>query len=159
MLSFTFGRDSDGPVEKIPINISQEFLENLPVAGVVWQVFVKFRSNSSDFSQIIPRGIGEIVMLQVISEIKVENIPKTDIVVGFLSFNELVMLGDDVNGCWVGSNGAKSCKKEEKKSPRSPDFVYGKVCEKDEEIVQGFIASQAGVLHEDGSKRIEELDD
>lgn len=104
MLSFTFGRDSDGPVEKIPINISQEFLEDLPVAGVVRQVFVKFRSNSSDFSQIIPRGIGEIVMLQVISKVKIENVPKTDIVVALLSFNELVMLGDDVNGCGVGSN-------------------------------------------------------
>ena len=36
MLSFIFGWDSDGPVEKVPIGISQEFLEDLPIASVMW---------------------------------------------------------------------------------------------------------------------------
>ena len=98
-------------------------------------------------------------MFQVVPQVKVEKVPNSDIIVSFLSFNEFIVLGDDVDGCRMGADRAESCNEEEKKSPGSPKVVNAIIGESNEEVIQGFIASQTGVLHEDGSKRIEHLDD
>ena len=43
-------------------------------------------------------------MFKVIAKIQIWDVPPSNIIVGFLTFDELIMLGNDVNGCRMGSN-------------------------------------------------------
>lgn len=43
-------------------------------------------------------------MLEVVAEVEVEDVPKSDVIVGLLAFDELVVLGNDVNGSWMRAN-------------------------------------------------------
>lgn len=96
--SLTFRGHSDGPIEEVEVSVAEKLFDHLPVARVVGKVLVELRSYGSDLAQVVPRGIGEIVMLQVIPQVQVEEVPKTDIVVGLLALDELIMLRDDVDG-------------------------------------------------------------
>lgn len=52
-------------------------------------------------------------MLDMVAHIEVEEIPDADVVVGFLPLDELVVLGDDVDGGRVGSDGGEACDGDE----------------------------------------------
>lgn len=71
---------------------------------MVGEIFVKLRGSCSDFTQVVPWGIGEIMVLDVISNIKVKEIPYTYVIIGFHPFDELVVLSDDVDGGGVRSD-------------------------------------------------------
>lgn len=68
------------------------------------------------------------------------------------------MLCDDVNGCRVGSDGGESGNEEEEECPWAPEVVDGIIGEGNEEVVHGLFLVHAGVLHEDGTQGVEELD-
>lgn len=44
------------------------------------------------------------MMLKVITQIYIWDVPPAYVVVGFLPFNELIMLGDYMDGCGVWSD-------------------------------------------------------
>ena len=108
IISFLFGGHSDGPVVEIEVFITQKVLEHLPVAGMVRQVFVVLRGNGSNLPQIPPRAGREIMMLSMVPQIDVGNIPPSEVIVRFLTLDELVVLGNDVDGCRVRSDRGKS---------------------------------------------------
>lgn len=113
MRSLVLGRNPDGAIVEIEVHVTQELHQHLPVAGVVGQVLVKLRSNCSDLPQIPPRSIREVMVLQMVAQIQVEDVPDADVIVGLLPFDELVVLGDDMDGGGMGSDGAESSNEEE----------------------------------------------
>lgn len=126
---------------------------------MIWKVFVKFRGDSSDLPEVVPRCIGEIVMLEVVAEIEVEDVPKTNVIVCLLAYDELVVLCDDMDGSWMRTDRAETSHKQEKKCPRTPKDIHEVVSEENESIVQGLVSAECWILHEDGPKRVEKLND
>lgn len=68
------------------------------------EVLVKFRCSCADFAEVIPWSIGEIMVLDVVAEIKVEDVPNAEVIIGFLSLDEFIVFSENVNGCRVRSN-------------------------------------------------------
>lgn len=68
---------------------------------MVGKVFVEFRGDSSDFSEVVPGGVGEIMVLQVVAKVKVQYVPPSDVVICLLSLDELVVLSYYVDCCRV----------------------------------------------------------
>jgi hypothetical protein len=68
------------------------------------EVLVKFRCSCADFAEVIPWGIGEIMVLNVVAEIKVEDVPNAEVIIGFLSLDEFIVLSENVDSCGVRSN-------------------------------------------------------
>ena len=48
----------------------------------MWKILVKFRSCCSDFAEVVPGGVGEIMVLDVVANVKVKDIPNAQVVVG-----------------------------------------------------------------------------
>lgn len=155
--SFLFGWYSDGPIVEVEVHVGQKLLQHLPVAGVMGQILIELGSDGPDLPEVPPGGVGEVVVLQVVAYIEVEDVPEADVVVGLLSFDELVVLGDDVDGCGVGSDGGESSDEEEEECPGAPEVVDGVVGEGNEEVVHSLLLIHAGVLHEDGPQGVEQL--
>lgn len=44
----------------------------------------------------------------MVPQVDVRDVPPADIVVGLLSLDELIVFGDDVDGCGMRSDGAES---------------------------------------------------
>lgn len=78
---------------------------------MIWKVFIELRGDSSDFSEVVPRCIREIVVLEMVAKIEVEDVPKTDVIICLLSFDELVMFCDDVNSSRMRTNRAQASHK------------------------------------------------
>jgi len=74
---------------------------------VLGKGIIEFRSDFSELGEHSPRDVGEIVMLDVISDVKVGDIQNSIITVGILSLNEFVMFGNDVGGNGVQSETEK----------------------------------------------------
>lgn len=117
---------------------------------MIWKVFVKFRGDSSDLPQVVPWCIWEIVVFEVVAEIQVKDVPKTDVVIGLLAFDEFVVFCDDVDGSWMRADRAETSHKQEEKCPRTPNDIHEVVSEEDEDIIQGLISAESRILHEDG---------
>lgn len=126
---------------------------------MVWQVFVVLGRDLPDLAQIPPRAGGEVVMLEVVAEVDVGDVPPADVVVGLLALDELVVLGDDVDGGGVRTDGAESGDEDEEKGVSSPEVIDEVVGEEDEDVVDDFVDPDAGVMHEDRSEGIEDFDD
>lgn len=71
---------------------------------MVGQVFIIFGGDFSYFLEVPPRASGEIMMLDVIAEHEVRNIPPSNIIISLLTFNELVVFCDDVDSSRVRSD-------------------------------------------------------
>ncbi len=80
---------------------------------MVGEVLVEFGGNRSDLAEVVPRRVGEVVVLDVIAHIEVEEIPAADVVVRFHPLDELVVFCDDVDGGRVGSDGGEACDGDE----------------------------------------------
>lgn len=76
---------------------------------MVGEVLVEFGGNCSDLTEVVPGSVREVVVLDVVAHIEVEEIPDADVVVGFHPWDELVVLGDDVDGGGVRSDGGEAC--------------------------------------------------
>ncbi len=121
--SLGLGHDTNGPVEQIKVYVSDKLLPYLPITRMMWQIFIELWCNLTDFPQVVPRSIGEVVVLDMISKIQVEEVPKSKIIIGFLSLNELVMLGYDVDSCRMWANRAQACHKAKEKCIESPAMI------------------------------------
>ena len=80
---------------------------------MVGEVLVEFWGNCSDLAEVVPGSVGEVVVLDVVAHIEVEDVPDADVVVGFHPLDELVVLGDDVDGGRVRSDGGEACDGDE----------------------------------------------
>lgn len=71
---------------------------------MVGQVFIIFGGDFSYLFEVPPRAGGEIMMLDVIAEHEVRDVPPSNIIIGLLTFNELIMFCDDVDSSRVRSD-------------------------------------------------------
>ena len=97
-------RYSNSSVVEVEVGVAEEVFKDMPVAGVVGKVVVVFWSNLSDFFKIPPGTSWEIMVLDMISDIHVRNIPPSNVVISFLSLNEFIVLCDDMDSCRVWSD-------------------------------------------------------
>lgn len=93
-----------GSVVQVKFEIKEEFCNELDVRSVVGQMLIELRRSFTDLGQIVPGASWEIVVFDVVSQVEVEKIPKSEIVVGFHSRHDLEMFGHGVASCRVGSN-------------------------------------------------------
>lgn len=68
---------------------------------MVGEVFIELWGGCSDFAEVVPWGVREIMVLDVVSKVEVEEIPNAYVIVGLLSLDELVVLSNDVDGSRV----------------------------------------------------------
>lgn len=71
---------------------------------MIGQIFIKLRGNFSDFFEVPPRAVREIMVFNMITQHEIRNVPPADIIVSLLTFNELIMFCDNVNGSRVWTN-------------------------------------------------------
>lgn len=64
---------------------------------MVRQILVVLRSNLTNLTQVPPRTSRKIMVLQVVTQVQIRNVPPTDVVVSLLALNELVMLSNYMN--------------------------------------------------------------
>lgn len=64
---------------------------------MVRQILVVLRSNLTNLTQVPPRTSRKIMVLQVVTQVQIRNVPPTDVVVSLLTLNELVMLSNYMN--------------------------------------------------------------
>lgn len=126
---------------------------------MVGEVLVEFGGSCSDLAEVVPGRIGEVVVLDVVAEVEVEDVPDADVVVGFLPLDELVVLCEDVDGGRVGSDGGSACYEHKQEGIGSPEGIDKIVSAEDEDIIEEFLLVDGGLMGEYGPERIEDLDD
>ena len=92
---------TDSSIVQIEIHVLEKLSNHAPVTSVAGQVLVELRRDSSDLPQVVPWGVGKVVVLKMVAQVQVENVPNANIVVGLLSFDKLIVFSDDVDGCWM----------------------------------------------------------
>ena len=118
-------------------------------------MLIKFRSCSSDFSQIPPRCSWKIVVLDVISQIDVQNIPWTNVVISFKSFNNFVVFSKDMNSSRVSSDWKQGNSQKIKESIDAPVSIYKVVSAGNNNDIHKFILGDFPLHGENRSKCIE----
>ncbi len=114
--------NSECSLEKIEIIVEQEFLQYFCVAGMMREVLIPFWRCSSDSRQVVPWTCRKIMVLNVITQIQVQNVPHSKIVVGLNSLSKFMVFGDDVN-CWrMGSDRYHPCNEDVEESPSAPEL-------------------------------------
>ena len=68
------------------------------------QVLIPLRGCSSDRGQVVPGAGGEVVMLNVVSQIQVQYVPDSKIVISLNSLGEFMVFSNDVDSRWMGAN-------------------------------------------------------
>ena len=91
----------------------------------------------------------EIVVFDVIAQVQVEEIPKTKVIICFLTFNELIVLCEGMGSCWVRTNRYKGNKEQIEKSIGSPVFVDDQVSTGNYNYVDDFIAIKPCIFGEE----------
>ena len=64
---------------------------------MVGQVLVELGGGGADLGQVVPGARGEVVVLDVVPEVEVEEVPETEVVVSFHARDKLEMLGNSVS--------------------------------------------------------------
>ena len=85
------------------IVVENVLVHNKQIGFVLGEGVVEFRGNFSKSGELSPGDIGEIVMLNVISNVQTGNVHGSIIRVGILSLDEFVMFSNNVS-----SNGVQS---------------------------------------------------
>lgn len=85
------------------ISIENILVHNEQIGFVLGKGVVEFRGNFSELGELSPGNVGEIVMLNMISNIQIGNVHDSIIRVGILSLDEFVMFSNNVS-----SNGVQS---------------------------------------------------
>ena len=124
---------------------------------MVGQVLIVFGCYLSNFLQIPPRAGGKIMVFRVIPHVQIGDIPPSNVVIGLLPLDELIMLCDDMYGSGVGSYRAGPSNKGEDECVAAPVVVYKVVGGDDEDVVEDLVNSDRRVLHKDGSECVENL--
>lgn len=62
---------------------------------------VELRSNFSELGELSPWDVGEIVMLNMISNVQVDKVHWSIVGISVLATDEFVMFSNDVHGDWV----------------------------------------------------------
>lgn len=76
------------------------------------------------------------MMLDVVAEIKVEDIPNSQVVIGFLTLDELIVLGDDVDCGGMRANRTGARDEDKQESARAPIGIDQVVSGEDKDIVE-----------------------
>lgn len=126
---------------------------------MVGEVLVEFGGSCSDLAEVVPRRVGEVMVLDVVAEVEVEDVPDADVVVGFLSLDELVVLCEDVDGGRMRSDGGSTCYEHKQEGIGSPEGIDQIVSAEDEDIIEEFLLVDGGLMGEYGPERVEDLDD
>lgn len=85
------------------ISVENVLVHDKQIGFVLGEGVVKLRGNFSKSGELSPGDVGEIVVLNVISNVQVGNVHDSIITVGILSLDEFVMFSDNVS-----SNGVQS---------------------------------------------------
>lgn len=75
---------------------------------MVRQMIIELGGHRSQLGQVVPGAVGEIMMLHMVAQVEVEEIPEAEIIVSLLPLDNLVVLCDGVGCCGVGADGDKS---------------------------------------------------
>ncbi len=126
---------------------------------MVGEVLVEFGGSCADLAEVVPGRVGEVVVLDVVAEVEVEDVPDAQVVVGFLSLDELIVLGEDVDGGRVRSDGGSTGDEHKQESIGSPEGIDKIVSAQDEDIIEEFFLVDGGLMGEYGPERVEDLDD
>lgn len=156
--SLLFWRRPDGPAIQIEVHILQELEDHLEIAIVGRQIFVILWGEGSHLGQIIPRTVREIVMLDMVAQIDVRDVPPSEVVVSLLPRDELVVLGDDVDGGRVGSDRAQPREDHVGQRPGTPQVQDDSVQREDGQVIEEFIAGETGLVHEERTSGVEKAD-
>lgn len=125
---------------------------------MVGEVFVEFGGYFTDLAEVPPWAGREVVVLDVVTEVYVRNVPPTDVIVRLLPFYELVVLGNYVDCGRVRTNRTRTGYQGKQQGVHSPEVENEVVGQDDENVVAYFVCSDAGVVHEDRSKGVEYFD-
>ena len=98
---FTVGSTDSAPGTKI--SIENVFVHDEQIGFVLGKGVVEFRGDFSKSRELSPGNVGEIVVLNVISNVQIGNVHNSIIRVGILSLDEFVMFSNN-----VGSDGVQS---------------------------------------------------
>lgn len=126
---------------------------------MVGEVLVEFGGSCSDLAEVVPRRVGEVMVLDVVAEVEVEDVPDADVVVGFLSLDELVVLCEDVDGGRMRSDRGSAGYEDKQEGIGSPEGIDQIVSAEDEDIIEEFLLVDGGLMGEYGPERVEDLDD
>lgn len=83
--------------------MKNETVENLAPRIVVWNGFVELWSDFCDFRQVTSWYFGEIVVLNVVSNVVRNPVQATVVRIRFLTGNELKMCGNEMTAHWMDS--------------------------------------------------------
>ena len=71
---------------------------------MIGQIIVPLRGCCFHLGQFVPWAAWEVMVLDMVSHVQIEKVPKTVVVVSLKSFHKLMMLGDNVDSSRVGPN-------------------------------------------------------
>ena len=86
------------------------------------KVFIEFRGCSSDFGKVVPGTGWEIMVLNMITKIKIEEVPWAKIVICLHAFDELKVFCNGMGSCWMRANRDKGNKSHIKDCIDTPEF-------------------------------------
>lgn len=90
---------------------------------MVGQVLVELRGGLPDLGEVVPGAGGEIVVLNMVSQVQVEEIPEPKVVISLLSLHNFVVLGDCMSCGGVGPDGDEGHDDEVQDGVSSPVLV------------------------------------
>ncbi len=67
--------NSNCAIKEVEIVIKQEFFYNSKIRCMGWKIFIKLRSCCSYFRKIVPWACWKVMMFNMISNVKIYNIP------------------------------------------------------------------------------------
>ena len=123
---------------------------------MVREIFIEFWGSRSDQWQIVPWAGWEVVMFDVVSQVQVEKVPKSQIIVCFHSCNKLVVFGNDVNCCWMSSNWKESSSQNESEGATSKELINQEISAYDQQKISGFTNCHFLMHVNEGSESIDE---
>lgn len=157
--SVVLGNNADGPVEQIVVDVAQEPLDDLEVAVVRRQVVVVLLRDFPQLRQVVPGAVREVVVLRVVAHVDVQEVPPPVVAVGLHARHEFVVLGNEVGGGGVRSDRHQSGSDEVEQCPGSPEEEDQQVGGDDEVDVEHFLAGGSELLHDEGTHRVDEVDE
>lgn len=129
----TLGSSNSAPGSEV--GIENIFVKNQEVALMSWEGVIKLWGQFSDLGESGPGDIGEVMMLNMISDVEVEEIEGTIVRIGVLALDELVMFSNNVERDGIKSKSEESSWNEIEESSNSKEVEDGKIPQDDNDEV------------------------
>jgi len=136
--------------------VKNELVDDQQVRFVLGKGVIEFRSDFSELGELSPRNVREIVMLNVVSDVKVGDIHNTIVTVGVLALNEFVVFSNDVSSNGVQSETEEGTQNQIYQGLRSEIVSNEDVPREDDNAVDQFHNIHGLGANDVGSKAIEE---